>query len=122
MLLVKKPDSWTNYKDVIQVESGQKKESPGNHFDLREKGLMNSATLIEVTKHWVRALTEIGVLLVALSIVAAILFGDTLPFLGGSAGVVSRITDLISALGNEGVVGLVALGVILYIFNKKNEI
>ena len=83
---------------------------------------MNSASLIEVTKHWVRALTEIGVLLVALSIVAAILFGDTVPFLGGSAGVVSRITALISELGNEGVVGLVALGVIVYIFNKKNEI
>ncbi|MBP61555.1 MAG: hypothetical protein CMJ62_08510 [Planctomycetaceae bacterium] len=83
---------------------------------------MNSATLIEVTKHWVRALTEIGVLLIALSIVAAILLGDAVPFLGGSAGVVSRITELISALGNEGVVGLVALGVILYIFNKKNDI
>jgi hypothetical protein len=83
---------------------------------------MNSATLIEVTNHWVRALTDIGVLMIALSIVAAILFGDTVPFLGGSAGVVSRITELISALGNEGVVGLVALGVILYIFNKKNDI
>ena len=56
------------------------------------------------------------------SIVAAILLGDAVPFLGGSAGVVSRITELISALGNEGVVGLVALGVILYIFNKKNDI
>ena len=83
---------------------------------------MNSAALIEVTKHWVRALTEIGLLLVALSIVAAILFGDTVPFLGGSSGVVTRITSLIAELGNEGVVGLVALGVIVYIFSKKNEL
>ena len=82
---------------------------------------MNSASLIEATKHWVRALTEIGVMLVALSIVAAILFGDAVPFLGGSSGVVTRITALIAELGNEGVVGLVALGVIVYIFNKKHD-
>ena len=83
---------------------------------------MNSATLIEVTKHWVRELTEIGVLLVALSIVAAILFGDAVPFLAGSSGVVSRITTLISELWYEWIVGVVAVGVSVYIFNKKNDI
>ena len=76
---------------------------------------------LDSTKKWIRALTEIAVLLVALSIVAAILFGEAVPFLGGTADVVSRITSLIGSLGEEGVVGMLALGVILYVFSRKDK-
>ena len=76
---------------------------------------------LESTKKWIRALTEIAVLLVALSIVAAILFGAEVPLLGGTADVVSRITGIISELGEQGVVGMLALGVILYVFARKDK-
>lgn len=81
---------------------------------------MKSEALIKDVKGWVRALTEIGVALIALSIVAAILLGDGVPFLGGANEVVGRIIEVINELGSEGVVGLVALGVIVYIFNKNS--
>ncbi|MFP6691664.1 MAG: hypothetical protein VB875_01500 [Pirellulales bacterium] len=83
---------------------------------------MKSDALIKDVKGWVRALTEIGVMLIALSIVAAILLGDSVPFLSGANEVVGRIIEVINELGGEGVVGLVALGVIVYIFNKKSDI
>ena len=76
---------------------------------------------LDSTKKRIRALTEIAVLLVALSIVAAILFGAEVPFLGGTADVVTRITDLIAGLGEQGVVGMLGLGVILYVFARKDK-
>ncbi len=82
---------------------------------------MDMLKSLESTKKWIRALTEIAVLLVALSIVAALLFGAEVPFLGGTADVVSRITTLIGSLGEQGVVGMLALGVILYVFTRKEK-
>ena len=82
---------------------------------------MDMLKSLESTKKWIRALTEIAVLLVALSIVAAILFGEAVPFLGGTADVVDRITTLIGSLGEQGVVGMLALGVILYVFTRKDK-
>jgi len=82
---------------------------------------MDMLKSLDSTKKWIRALTEIAVLLVALSIVAAILFGAEVPFLGGTADVVDRITTLIGSLGEQGVVGMLALGVILYVFTRKDK-
>ena len=76
---------------------------------------------LESTKKWIRALPEIEVLLVALSIVAAVLFGAEVTFLGGTADVVARITGIIGELGEQGVVGMLALGVILYVFARKDK-
>ena len=80
---------------------------------------MNGIKMMSNMKIWIRHLTEIGVFLVALSIVAEILFGDVVPFL--SAGVIGNITAMISGLGEEGLVGLVALGIVAYVFSKSSE-
>ncbi len=45
-----------------------------------------------------------------------ILFGGQVPFLSG---VVANLTGMISTLGENGLVGLVALGVILFLFQKR---
>jgi hypothetical protein len=45
------------------------------------------------------------------------LFGTAVPFLGGD--VVGNLLKLLAALGSNGVVGLVAIAVILYLFNRK---
>jgi hypothetical protein len=39
------------------------------------------------------------------------------PFLGGD--VVGNLLKLLAALGSNGVVGLVAIAIILYLFNRK---
>jgi len=67
-------------------------------------------------KSVIGALTEIGLMLLALAIVCALLVGNNLPFFGS---VVANITALVSELGKNGLVSLIALGIILWLFSKR---
>lgn len=71
---------------------------------------------LQEVKRWIAEVTEIALLLLALGIVVEILFGQGVPFFGG---VVANLTALLKTLGDNGFVGLVALGVILFLFQKK---
>lgn len=71
---------------------------------------------LEEIKKWLGEVTEIFLLLIAIGIAGEILFGNTVSFFGG---IVANLTTLIASLGENGLVGLIALGVILYLFNKK---
>ena len=70
-------------------------------------------TLVGVAKK----LTEVGIALVALTIVAQVLFGSDAAFIPGD--VVGNITGIFAALGGQGLVGLAAVYVIYSIFNKS---
>lgn len=72
--------------------------------------------LVDTAKGWIRSATELGVLLIALGIVLQVLFGTALPFLGGD--IVGNLLKLIGSLGDKGLVGLVSIGVILYLLKK----
>jgi len=72
---------------------------------------------VKGVKNFIAALTEIGLMLLALAIVAALLVGSNLPFFGG---VVGNITGLVSDLGKNGLVGLIVLGFILWLFSKRS--
>jgi hypothetical protein len=67
-------------------------------------------------KKWLGEITEIALLLIALGIVIEILFGSTVPFFGG---IVANLTTLLSTLGENGLVGLIALGIILFLFHRR---
>ncbi|MGB7582591.1 MAG: hypothetical protein WBL85_09115 [Sedimentisphaerales bacterium] len=67
-------------------------------------------------KKWLAEITEIALLLIALGVAVEILFGNTVPFFGQ---VITNITGILKVLGENGLVGLVALGIILYLFNKR---
>jgi hypothetical protein len=72
---------------------------------------------IDTLKDWVGALTELGLMLLALAIVLSLLVGSNLPFFGT---VSANIMGLVKDLGSNGLVGLIALGVILWLFaNRK---
>ena len=71
---------------------------------------------LEEVKKWLGEITEVFLLLVALGIIAHILFGETVPFVGS---VVPNLTALIADLGENGLVGLIALAVILYLFQRR---
>jgi hypothetical protein len=72
---------------------------------------------IATLKEWVGALTELGLMLLALAIVLSLLVGSNLPFFGTVAG---NIMGLVKDLGANGLVGLIALGIILWLFaNRK---
>ena len=78
---------------------------------------------LQEVKKWLGEITEISLLLIALGITFEILFGfgtgpegSKVPFFGG---VVNNITELLNNLGQSGLAGLIALGIILYLFSKK---
>ena len=73
--------------------------------------------MLEQVRSFLRIATELGLLLVALAVVMQILFGSAVPFVGGN--VVGNITDLIGTLGQQGLVGLISLLVIVYLFQRR---
>jgi len=75
--------------------------------------------VLEETKKWLGEITEIALLLIALGIAVEILFGDTVPFFGK---VVVNLTALLSTLGENGLVGLIALSIILFLFYRKKAV
>lgn len=60
---------------------------------------------------------DLGIKLLAVGVVLQILFGNAVPFL--KLDVVGNIAAFVGALGDKGLVGLVALGVLFYAFNKN---
>jgi hypothetical protein len=71
---------------------------------------------LETAKRWIAEITEIFLLLIAFGIVVEILFGSEVLIFGG---IVGNLTNLITKLGENGLVGLIALFVILYLFNRR---
>ncbi|MHC4509919.1 MAG: hypothetical protein ACYTAO_13320 [Planctomycetota bacterium] len=74
---------------------------------------------LEEVKKWLGEITEIFLLLVALGVVVEIVFGTpeaSVPFFGG---IVENLTGLIATLGNGGFAGLIALGIIVYLFQRR---
>ena len=71
---------------------------------------------LEEVKKWLGEITEVFLLLVALGIIAHILFGEMVPFFGN---VVPNLTGLIADLGENGLVGLITLAIILYLFQRR---
>ncbi|MBN2456706.1 MAG: hypothetical protein JXB29_09265 [Sedimentisphaerales bacterium] len=74
---------------------------------------------LEELKKWLVEITEIALLLIALGIAVEILFGEGVPFFGR---VVANLTGLIGMLGENGLVGLIALGVIVFLFRRKRAV
>ncbi len=71
---------------------------------------------LQEAKKLLSEITEILLLLVAFGVVVEILFGAQVAFFGG---VVANLTRLIGTFGEDGLVGLIALGIILYLFQRS---
>jgi hypothetical protein len=71
---------------------------------------------LQRVKAWIGSLTEIGLMLLALAIVAALLVGANLPFFGSVTG---NIMALVKSLGDAGLVGLITLGIIIWLFAQR---
>lgn len=72
--------------------------------------------MLDNAKKFIGNLTEIGIALLALAIIASLLVGPSnMAFLGD---VVGNITSLVRDLGNAGLVGLISLGVVLWLVQR----
>jgi len=72
--------------------------------------------MLDQIKGWMKEATEIGVALIALTIVLQVIFGGTVPFIGGD--VIGTITGIVAQLGGQGLVGLVAAAILYKILTK----
>ena len=62
-------------------------------------------------------ITSVGIKLIAVAVVLQILFGAAVPFLG--LDVITNITKIVASLGSQGLVGLAAVAVLYWSFNKS---
>ena len=72
---------------------------------------------LEKALNWIKKLTEGAIGLLALAVVLQLLLGGAQPFF--PVDVVGNILGVTKQLGSEGLVGLVAIGVLLAIFNRN---
>ena len=69
------------------------------------------------TGAWIRELTEVSLGLLALAVVLQVLFGATVPFF--PIDVVGSVVEVTMQLGSEGLVGLVAVWVLMALLNRN---
>jgi len=74
-------------------------------------------TFLDKIKGWIAEILEVGLLLIALGIVLQVLIGPKMMFLGD---VIGNLTGLIAQLGQNGLVGLIAISIILWLFAKRS--
>jgi len=67
-------------------------------------------------KSWIGSLTEILLMLIALAIAAALLVGGNVPFFGNTT---ANIIGFVKSLADAGLVGLISLGIILWLFSNR---
>ena len=78
---------------------------------------MAGEALVTTVKSWIGGLSSIALSLVGLSIILQVLFGDNVVFV--PMDVIGNISGLVASLGSSGLVGLITVGGIYWIF--KND-
>ncbi len=72
---------------------------------------------IDAVRNIIRSITELGLGLLTLAIVASLLVGPAnMSFLGD---VVGNVTNLVQTLGSAGLAGLISLGVVVWLLQNK---
>jgi len=72
--------------------------------------------LISKTKNYLNKFIELGVLLLAISVIAEILFGPNVPFFGST--VTQNLISLLNNLGDQGIAALIIIFAIIFVFRK----
>tara|TARA_Y100000590_G_C15638186_1_gene983852 strand:+ start:221 stop:457 length:237 start_codon:yes stop_codon:yes gene_type:complete len=75
---------------------------------------MNS--LILKTKDYLNKFLEVGVLLLAVSIIAEILFGPNVPFFGST--VTNNLITLLNNLGDQGIAAIIIVFALMFVYRK----
>jgi hypothetical protein len=81
------------------------------------KGGGKMPSFFDKLKGWLSQIVELGLLLIALGIVLQILFGRAVSFIPGD--VVGNLIGVVKTMGDNGLVGLIAIGVIVWLFWKR---
>ena len=78
---------------------------------------MAGENVVSTIKSWIGGLSSVALSLVGLSIILQVLFAGNVVFV--PMDVIGNIQSLVTSLGSSGLVGLITVGVIYWIF--KND-
>ena len=67
-------------------------------------------------KEYLNRFLEVGVLLLAVSVIAEILFGPNVPFFGSK--VTNNLIELLNNLGDQGIAALIIVFALIFVFRK----
>ena len=82
---------------------------------LKQKGV-GDFFLEEVANSNPKVFLEVGVLLLAVSIIAEILFGPNVPFFGST--VTNNLINLLNNLGDQGIAALIVVFALMFVYRK----
>ncbi len=71
---------------------------------------------ISKIKDYLNKFLEVGVLLLAVSVIAEILFGPNVPFFGSK--VTNNLIDLLNNLGEQGIAALIVVFAVIFVYRK----
>ncbi|MAV61875.1 MAG: hypothetical protein CMI80_00090 [Candidatus Pelagibacter sp.] len=73
--------------------------------------------MLDTIKSWLKQITEVGLLLIAAAVVLEIIFGSAVPFIG--VGILDNIIAITAKLGQDGLIGIIAIGIIVWLYLRK---
>ena len=73
--------------------------------------------MLDTVKSWLKQIPEVGLLLIAAAVVLEVIFGSAVPFLG--IGMLDNIITLTAKLGQDGLIGIIAIGIIIWLYLRR---
>ena len=71
---------------------------------------------MQSVRRFLSGFTELGLMLIALSVIAVVVFGPDIPFIGG---ITEAFLDIVKLLGDAGLVGLIGVGILAWLITTK---
>ena len=73
--------------------------------------------MLDSVKNWLRQITDVGLRLIAASVVLEIIFWSAVPYIGVE--IRDNIIALTAKLGQDGLVGIIAIGIIVWLYLRR---
>ena len=71
---------------------------------------------ISTVKYYLNSFLEVGVLLLAVSVIAEVIFGPKTPFFGSQ--VTENLIRLLNSLGSQGIAALIIVFAVIFAYRK----
>ena len=71
---------------------------------------------ISTVKYYLNSFLEVGVLLLAVSVIAEVIFGPDVAFFGSQ--VTQNLIGLLDSLGSQGIVALIIVFAVIFVYRK----
>ena len=73
--------------------------------------------MLDTVKNALRQISEVGLLLIAAAVILELIFGSSVPYIG--IGILDNITALTTQLGQDGLTGIIAIGIIIWLYLRR---